>query len=163
MNNMKFYKDDNGFTLVELLIVMAIVAILVGITIAGLGYAMRRSRNIARMSAMTNLDRSVSSYYSDNREYPGSASTVEGMVASDGDLYPYLEGSWETPAGTKFYYLANDVTNAVYYMFCVSQEETGTAPDSYECVGSGIGQDGFPTETSDVACEDGLCGNDSEY
>lgn len=158
---MKIFKKESGFTLVELLIVMAIIAVLVGITIAGLGFAMRRSRNISRMSAMTNLDRAVSSYYSDNLEYPANTSTVHELVP--GDLDVYLEGSWEAPAGTRMYFKSDAATSAVYYTFCVNQEENLGADDLYECVGSGIGQSGFPTETSDIDCDDtgdgGLCGN----
>jgi prepilin-type N-terminal cleavage/methylation domain-containing protein len=157
-------RKQKGFTLVELLIVMAIIAVLVGITIAGLGFAMRRSRNIARMSAMTNLDRAVSSYYSDEREYPANGSAVDDMVASDGALYQYLEGSWETPSGSTYYYLSDAADNAIYYMFCVNQEQTGTTDELYECVGSGIGQTGFPSETSDVDCEgDTNCGTAATF
>lgn len=158
---MKIFKKEQGFTLVELLIVMAIIAVLVGITIAGLGFAMRRSRNISRMSAMSNLDRAVSSYYSDNLEYPPNTATVHALVP--GDLDTYLEGSWEAPAGTRMYYKSNAAASAVYYTFCVNQEQNLGADDLYECVGSGIGQAGFPSETSSVDCDatgdGGLCGN----
>ena len=164
--------DQKGFTLVELLIVMAIIAVLVGITIAGLGYAMRRSRNIARMSAMTNLERALTSYYSDNLAYPATASDVLTDLIDD-DLDQYLEGSWEAPAGTIIYYQTGTGTGTtpIYFTICVNQEQSGGAVDSYNCTGPGIGQttSAFPDETNDVACDDGTpanggdCGNYSEF
>lgn len=151
-------RAQRGFTLVELLIVMAIIAVLVGITIAGLGYAMRRSRNIARMSAMENLDRAIAAYYSDELEYPIATEGVADLV--DGEtpiLDPYLEGSWETPAGTQIYY--NVDSEQIYYTFCVNQEETGTSTDTYNCTGNSIGRSGFPASANGVDCEgSGSCG-----
>ncbi|MFH1547419.1 MAG: type II secretion system protein [bacterium] len=154
---------QKGFTLVELLIVMAIIAVLVGITIAGLGYAMRRSRNVARMSAMTNLERALTSYYSDELEYLPSTATVADMVDGTPPLLDeYLEGSFEAPAGTVIYYKANAPTNAIYYTFCINQEQTGGSDDLYNCTGTGIGQSTFSTTSNDVDCDftgdGGLCG-----
>lgn len=148
-----------AFTLVELLIVMAIIAVLVGITIAGLGFAMRRSRNIARMSAMTNLERAITSYYSDNLEYVDEAIPLDTMVTSEDYLDPYLEGSWEFPAGTVIFY--NSDANEVYYTFCINQEQNLGADDLFNCTGAGIGQDGFVSESNDVTCTDGgVCGTE---
>jgi prepilin-type N-terminal cleavage/methylation domain-containing protein len=169
---MKFHKEESGFTLVELLIVMAIIAILVGITIAGLGYAMRRSRNIARMSAMSNLERSLQSYYSDYLQYPVTeVDAITNFIDSDGELEEYLEGSWEAPGGSVFYYNTDDGTGSVpiYFTVCVNQEQSGGAIDSYNCTGSGIGQGGLPSETNEVPCDDGTpaeggqCGFYSEF
>ena len=156
---MKFHKKDSGFTLVELLIVMAIIAVLVGITIAGLGFAMRRSRNIARMSAMTNLDRALTSYYSDELEYPIAAAdnAVVDFVDTGGVLDQYLEGSWEAPAASEFWYKSD--ADGMYFTVCVNQEETGTTVDVYNCTGPGIGQPLFPDQADDETCETGgICG-----
>lgn len=157
---MKIFKGpevtgEKGFTLVELLIVMAIIAVLVGITIAGLGFAMRRSRNVARMSAMNNLDRAVTAYYSDELAFPNPQG-VDAMIGVGNDLDEYLEGSFEAPAGTRFFYnstTAADGVTYVYYTFCVNQELSGGEEDLYECTGTGVGQSGMITTTEEVDCD----------
>jgi type IV pilus assembly protein PilA len=120
-----------GFTLVELLVVMAIMAVLIGISIAGLGYAMRRSRNIARQAAAANLDRAIESYYSDNQTYPTAGDVVPPTtigVLVDDILEPYLEGSWDVPPRTCVAYLSPDGER---YVAGASQEVAGGTQDMY--------------------------------
>ncbi len=155
-----------GFTLVEVLVVMAIIAVLIGISVAGLGFAMRRSRNISRQSAMSNLDRALEAYYSDNLNYPVDTTVAtlgalidDSGVPADNILYEYLEGSWEAPPGTEVYYKSID---GILYTVCVNQEESG-AGQSWVCTGPGIGDALYPDrESADdaVACElcFGICG-----
>lgn len=162
---MKKSSSSRGFTLVELLVVMAIMAVLIGISVAGLGYAMRRSRNISRQSAMANLDRALEAYYSDNQNYPleTEAGTLTDLIDGEDWLFPYLEGSWEAPGNTQvFYHSEQSGSNASGYVVCVSQEESG-GDISYVCSGPSIGQDGFPKnrqiEVSASGCENccGIC------
>lgn len=120
-----------GFTLVELLVVMAIMSVLIGISVAGLGYAMRRSRNIARQAAVTNLDRALESYYSDQQQYPDNttAPTITSLVAAGtGLLDVYLEGSWDVPVKTCVVYYSLD---GVRYVTGASQEDARGDNDMY--------------------------------
>jgi prepilin-type N-terminal cleavage/methylation domain-containing protein len=140
-----------GFTLVELLIVMAIIAVLVGLAIAGITYANIQSRNNQRLSALNNIDRALVGFYDDNRYFPSSnGNTFENVMEDYIDTY--MEGSWESPTSTVFYY-RTDVRNIVY-MVCVSLEHFG-GNRLYTCKGSGIGtpSGNWPQSSSDVNCE----------
>lgn len=151
-----------GFTLVEMLVVMAILAVLLGIAVAGIGFALRRSRNIARQAAATNLDRALEAFYSDKQIYPehGDLDSFSDLVQSDSWLNPYLEGTWDAPPITTFGFTGSDGTR---YTVCVSQEEPTSAGDfGYKCYGPGIGSSGYaereysPAEASTCGAP---CGN----
>jgi len=153
-------KGQKGFTLVELLVVMAIMAVLIGISVAGLGYALRRSRNIARSASMSNLDKAFASYYADNQDYPADGSTIEDLVASSGDLDVYLEGTWDGgPPGSKYYYKAGN--SDTIYSVCVSQEKTATV-ENFVCLGPGVGSTGWPDKEQST-CSEAVCGEESEW
>jgi prepilin-type N-terminal cleavage/methylation domain-containing protein len=140
---MKLLNREEGFTLVELLIVMAIMAVLIGLSVAGLRYATIRSRNIARASAMSNLDTALQAYYSDQNKYPASTETVLTLTSVPGTLKSFLEGSFDGGAnGSKYIYKSNSATNATFYTICVNQEKTVGNQCDWICAGPGIGQPG---------------------
>ncbi len=155
-------KKDRGFTLVELLVVMGIMAVLIAIAVAGLAFAMRRSRNIARSSALSNLDKALAAYYTENVDYPDEQVINEliGEGSGEGELENYLEGSWDAGPGVTEYYYKYDSGDLVYTV-CVSQETFG-GDTEYICMGPGIGQDEFPAEKKLTgACTN--CGTCAEY
>lgn len=154
-------KHEKGFTLVELLTVMAIMAVLIGISVAGLGFAMRRSRNISRSAALSNLDKAFAAYYADNQQYPEEKNLygVGDDTVIEDDLKTYLEGSWEPPSpNTGFCYKTGN--NNTVYAVCTTQETTG-GNNFYICKGPGVGDDGWPSGKMEVekGCEETVnCG-----
>lgn len=163
-----------GFTLVELLVVMAIMSVLIGISVAGLGYAMRRSRNINRQAAAANLDRALEAFYSDHQQYPDTTpgatafpvaadtfmetlidAPVVGSEDTTGYLYEYLEGSWDVAPKTWIYYKSDSIR----YTTCVSQEMGGGDTDCF-CLGPAVGyNDAMYAPTEQVeACTTALMG-----
>lgn len=68
---------DKGFTLVELLVVMAILAVLVTLIAGGFRTAQMRGRDAKRKSDLKELANSLELYFSDHRAYP----SVEGDTA----------------------------------------------------------------------------------
>lgn len=62
-----------GFTLVEILIVVAIIGILASVAIVGLGPVQRRGRDTRRISDMRNAQTALELYFSKCGYYPGSA------------------------------------------------------------------------------------------
>jgi len=63
---------DTGFTLVELLVVIALIGILSTLLLANFNAARQRSRDAQRKSDLRNLQTALRLYYNDNVGYPTS-------------------------------------------------------------------------------------------
>lgn len=71
MERMKRWADKgNGFTIVELLIVVVVIAILAAITIVAYSGISERSRYSAMRSELTSLNKAILMYHADNGVYP---------------------------------------------------------------------------------------------
>ncbi|MFH1547433.1 MAG: prepilin-type N-terminal cleavage/methylation domain-containing protein [bacterium] len=143
---------ESGFTLVELLIVIAIIAILVGITIAGLGYINMKSRNNHRLSALGNVEKALIAFYDDQGYFPSSLSNTFDRVLED-YLVEYTEGSWEAPSDTSAYYRTDYQSRE--FMVCFGIEEYLSGDKLYSCKGTGIGktEGNWPQSSSGINCE----------
>ncbi len=78
-NSMKELKNRNteeksgaGFTLIELLVVIAIIALLASIAMIALVSARQKSRDVKRLSDMTQMNTALELYHSYNKGYPSS-------------------------------------------------------------------------------------------
>lgn len=89
-------KQDKGFTLVELLIVIVILGILATVTVFAVrGITDRGQDNACEVEART-LATAIEAFYADNQTDPATV----GTAAAPGDLVPqYLR---EEPDATKF-------------------------------------------------------------
>ena len=65
----------NGFTIVELLIVIVVIAILAAITIVAFNGIQQRSRDSSRGSAVTTLQKALALYHADHGEYPDACNS----------------------------------------------------------------------------------------
>ncbi len=85
--------NRKGFTLVELLIVMAIIGILIAVAIVGLGSAQADARNNARQTSVKGIAGLLETYYGTNgQSYPASVETTGTnqdvtFVSSGGSVY----------------------------------------------------------------------------
>ena len=64
------HKQQSGFTIVELLIVIVVIAILAAISIVAYNGIQQRARDTERMSELTSLQKALELYHADNDAYP---------------------------------------------------------------------------------------------
>ena len=88
---MKLARRANGFTLIELIVVIAVIGILAAITVFGFTRFQEDGRDAQRSSSVSAIVESLEKYFNENGEYPGCAvitapaSTVTGTLP---DLTP---------------------------------------------------------------------------
>ncbi len=134
-----------GFTLIELMVVMAIIAILSSIALVGIGKMQAMARDTKRASIMNGVRTALERYYADNQTYPvaanwgalaaglsnyitipndpcvgGTPIGADGTVANcTGVLYEYIKGN------------SGSCTNTNGYALILQRESGGT--DQYFC------------------------------
>ena len=96
---------EGGFTLVELLVVMAILGVLITVTLAAFRNSQSRGRDAQRKSDLKQISSSLELYYSDYAKYPDAGS---GMIAGcpSTSLVSCTWGSGEFTDGTQIYFKA---------------------------------------------------------
>ena len=65
-----FFKKQKGFTLIELMIVIAIIGILAAIAIPQFAKYRTKAYNSAALSDLKNFQTEMESQYTDNQQYP---------------------------------------------------------------------------------------------
>ena len=83
---MKHGREQAGFTIVELLIVIVVVAILASISVIAYGGIQERARNSALMSGMDSLEKAFKVYAAQNGQYP-KPTDLEGQMAGNPGWY----------------------------------------------------------------------------
>lgn len=118
--------DENyGFTLVELLIVIVIIAILAAITIVAYNGIQGRARDSARSQALQQVESALAMYYTDNGQYPTSGgSTIAGITSWN----TTADASWGTLAAALQPYMSKLPTDPI----ATQNANVLTAPSAYD-------------------------------
>ena len=74
----KLLKKQEGFTLLELLIVIVIIGILAVLIVPNLASGPQRARDSQRKSDLRNVKTALETYYNDNNGYPGGTYATLG-------------------------------------------------------------------------------------
>jgi prepilin-type N-terminal cleavage/methylation domain-containing protein len=135
-----------GFTLIEILIVVAIIAILASVVLVGLGPTQREGRDSRRISDLAEVQNGLELFYNNCGFYPGSSPDNGSACPTDwGSGLPASNGSYETmkaevtglaaigvtqipedPSGGNFVYQYESVTQNSYTL-AATLEDTGNA------------------------------------
>lgn len=83
-------KIKNGFTLVELLVVMGVMMVLTTITVSQFTTAKLRAADVQRKADLTALSRALLGYYNDVGGFPASI-TFGGTLVNATDGYVYMK------------------------------------------------------------------------
>lgn len=86
-------KNQKGFTIIELLVVIVIIGILVALALPNLFAAQARGRDTDRKNELKNAQQKLETYFQDNGEYPADWTTVvteeEERQGPRNDAYTY--------------------------------------------------------------------------
>lgn len=106
--NFKFLTTNYGFTLVELLVVMAILGILTVITLGNFRSSQIKARDAQRKSDLRQIANAMEAYFNDNVRYPAASNgKIKACGCGDGDL----TCNWDDDAGQREFC---DENNTVY-------------------------------------------------
>ncbi len=96
---------NSGFTLIEVLLVVAILGILAGVVVANLGGKQEAAMKKAARASIAGISTAIDVYEVDTGKYPGG---LQNLVSSDGSPNwngPYLRGGLpKDPWGQDFQY-----------------------------------------------------------
>jgi len=123
-------KMSKGFTLVELLVVMAILGILAALTLTSFSSARRAARDTQRKSDLEQIRSALEMYRSDVGAYPG---TISGGIIGPGGQ-TYLEAMSDPDTDKIYYYLSADPFTT--YNLCATLENVSAGtpcPGTVSC------------------------------
>lgn len=110
-----------GFTLVELLVVMAILGILVTLFVGGFRTAQLRGHDAARKSDLKELANSLELFYSDHNFYPDDISGMIGACpyssGTGGSLCTWGAGEFTDGSTVYFKIVPKDPTSSLSYFY----------------------------------------------
>jgi prepilin-type N-terminal cleavage/methylation domain-containing protein len=143
---MKLVKRKKGFTLVELLIVIAIISILTIVTVGQFQTARARARDAQRKGDLSNMTKALEMYYADLGVFP-DATDINLLLETGGEFkdgdYTYMKVvPTEKKLSTDFCYKTNEVP--------------GVEPTKFGLFGN-------LEVTSDKDCTDDVTGDIHEY
>ena len=114
---MNISKRMGGFTIVELLVVIVVIAILVALTLPNLFGLQRRARDDTRKNDIKNVQQQLETYFHDENAYPDALADLVpdylAAVPSDpqGNAYTYTPAPAGCTTACQTYTLSADLEN----------------------------------------------------
>ena len=124
---------NKGFTLVELLIVIAIIGVLSSVVLSSLNISRNKANDAKRIASIKQLQTALETYYNDNGQYPSSADVAfPGVLTTLTPAYISQIPVDPNPA-TPFRYYTASQNPATFYAILVNNQNK---PSCYVCGGS---------------------------
>lgn len=117
------YKTKSGFTLVELLIVIVIIAILAAITIVAYNGIQARARESSAIADLSSIAKQIEAYNVINGSYPATVATAKSMNAKTSINYGNSRVLLCATAASGFAVFINDTAISRQYVV-----QSGQAP-----------------------------------
>lgn len=144
-----------GFTLVELMIVVAIIGILAALAIYGVRRYMANAKTAEAKTALGRMAKDAQSAFNDesssqdvlvlgdsasitSRLCAAAANTVPAAISSvQGQKYQSSPADWSGDANTGWRCLRFSIENPQYYMYNYDVDGTGAVGDSFTAIANG--------------------------
>jgi general secretion pathway protein G len=122
-------ESERGFTLIEMMIVVAIIAILVSVLVPNFMRARAQAQTAACEANLKEIATALELYQTDHESYPNVTSETQ-VTSSEANLGPYIRQTPidpVAPTGFYEYSVTNPAAgNASYTIICPGQHDPGT-------------------------------------
>ena len=133
-------RRQNGFTLIELIVVVTIIGILAAVAVSNVKWAQTKAREAALRHDLFEMRKSIDDYYADKQKYPESLQTLmQGHYLRNIPNDPLTgKADWEEVQNTP------DPSDPNAMPTDPSAQNDGAAPGIYDVKSRapGVGQDG---------------------
>lgn len=115
-------KGRKGFTLIEILIVVAIIAILASVVLVGLGPTQRAGRDARRLSDLHQVQNGLELYFNRCGYYPGTAACAAataqlGGAANNAASWTFMKAALTGTASIGVSQVSDDPNTANHYQY----------------------------------------------
>lgn len=155
---MKNMFSKKGFTLIEILIVVAIIGILASVVVVGLGPAQKKGRDSRRVSDLRSVQTALELYYGKNGAYPvpnGTWAQFAAVLTGAGIGTSQIPND---PTTSRDYVYSSDAAGTTYILAAQLEDATGNIMNSSFGYGVTGGVDLQASQTSVRGITDTKCG-----
>ena len=121
MKQLKIPRAGRGFTLIELMIVVAIVALLATVAYPSYAAHVRRGKIAVALSELTTVRVRMEQYYQDNRSYGPTAGTTCGVGVPSADSFAFSCATSNT--GQSFLITATGGRDLAGYVYTINDAD----------------------------------------
>ncbi len=142
-------KNKRGFTLIEFLVIAAVIGLLLTLSIVALNQSRARARDARRVADIKKIQKALEMYYNNVSAFPpgtslGSTITTNSVVYLDVIPTPPLPSDGAACVGSKVYTYAartfNGISNGSYTLsYCLGSNTGGVPSGQNTASPSGIG------------------------